>query len=284
MSYSSEDETDISESELDEYVDRCYEQLKDGTQKVKLSDDVYRCPYCPGKKKLVYPFKDLFQHASDVGKGSQNRDIKHKGKHLGLVRYIKTDLDKEDLSSKLTGLALEVPPATDANELFVWPWMGILANVDVENIGRLKNDLAKRGIDPVRVRPLYGGGYAVVEFKKDWSGFHRGIVFEKEFEVDNHGKKDYYAAQHLADGLYGWFARGDDYYTKGVLGEYLQKNGDLKTIGELETEEKRKTGLLIADLSNTIEELRMRLDKLESNYREPPTVIHVGSQKDETAE
>ncbi|KAK6163166.1 hypothetical protein DH2020_000030 [Rehmannia glutinosa] len=215
MSYSSEDETDISESELDEYVDRCYEQLKDGTQKVKLSDDVYRCPYCPGKKKLVYPFKDLFQHASDVGKGSQNRDIKHKGKHL----------------------ALEVPQGNDVNELFVWPWMGILANVDVENIGRLKNDLAKRGFDPVRVRPLYCGGYPVVEFKKDWSGFHRAMMFEKEFEVGNHGKKDYYAAPRLADGLYGWFARGDDYYSKGVLGEYLQKNGDLKTIGDLETDE-----------------------------------------------
>lgn len=279
MSYSSEEETDISESELEDYVDRCYEQLKDGSQKVKFSDDVYRCPYCPGKKKLVYPFKDLLRHASDVGKGSQNRDIKHKGKHLGLVKYMKNDLDQEDLSSELIGLTLEPSPGNGVNELFVWPWMGILANVDVESTSKLKNDLSKRGFDPVRVRPMSSGRYAVVEFKKDWSGFYRAIMFEKEFEVDHHGKKDYCAASHLTDELYGWVARDDDYNSKCILGEYLQKNGDLKTIGDLETEEKRKTGLLIADLSNTIQELRVRLDKLESNYCEPPVAVIGGKSE-----
>ncbi|KAL2239556.1 protein INVOLVED IN DE NOVO 2-like [Sesamum indicum] len=282
MSYSSEEETDISDSELDEYVDRCYEQLKDGSRKVKFSDEVYRCPYCPGKKKLVYALKDLLQHASDVGKGSQNRDIKHKGKHLGLVRYIKDDLAQEDLSSELAGLALEVPTGNGVSELFVWPWMGILANVDAEKSSRLKNDLAERGFDPVRVRLLSTGGYAVVEFKRDWSGFYRAIMFEKEFEVDRRGKKDYCASPHLADELYGWVARDDDYNLKGSLGEYLQKNGDLKTISDLVVDEKRKTGLLIANLSNTIQELRTRVDELESNYCKPPAAdIHVASQKDE---
>ncbi|KAK4408810.1 protein INVOLVED IN DE NOVO 2 [Sesamum angolense] len=245
MSYSSEEETDISDSELDEYVDRCYEQLKDGIRKVKFSDEVYRCPYCPGKKKLVYALKDLLQHASDVGKGSQNRDIKHKGKHLGLVRYIKNDLAQQILMLKSS---------------------------------RLKSDLAERGFDPVRVRLLSTGGYAVVEFKKDWSGFYMALMFEKEFEVDRHGKKDYCEAPHLADELYGWVARDDDYDLKGPLGEYLQKNGDLKTISDLVVDEKRKTGLLIANLSNTIQELRTRVDELESNYCKPPAAV---IQKDE---
>ncbi|KAG8387855.1 hypothetical protein BUALT_Bualt02G0064600 [Buddleja alternifolia] len=265
MSYSSEDETDISDSELDEYVDRCYGQLKDGRENVKYSDELYRCPYCPGKKKLVYLIKDLLQHAVDVGKGSQNKDIKHKGKHLGLVRYIKSDIDKEDLSSEFSGLALEHPSANGVNELFVWPWMGILANVDGESSSKIKNDLAKRGFDPVRVRPLSDGGYAVVEFKKDWSGFYKAIMFEKEFEVDHRGKKDYIADTRLANESYGWLARDDDYNSKGVLGDYLQKNGDLKTLSGLEAEEKRKNGLLIADLSKTIEELRMRLGELEGS-------------------
>ncbi|KAL6565191.1 hypothetical protein OROMI_016641 [Orobanche minor] len=281
MAYSSEDETDISDSELDEYVGRCYQQLKDGSQKVKRSDEYYMCPYCPGKKKTVYPFKDILQHASDVSKGSQNRDIKHKGKHLGLLRYIKNDHVQEELSSKLTKLTVHVPPDNGVNDLFVWPWMGILVNVDVESSSILKHDLAKRGFDPVRVRQLSVGGYAVVEFKKSWSGFYGAIMFEKEFEVDNHGKKDYYRGTNMADGLYGWVARADDYNSEGILGEHLQKNGDLKTVGDLETEEKRKTGLLIAHLTNSIEELRARLDKMASSYLEPPqAVVHVGSQKD----
>ncbi|CAA0811847.1 Protein INVOLVED IN DE NOVO 2 [Striga hermonthica] len=281
MSCSSEDETDISESELDEYVGRCYKQLKDGSQKMKVSDDLYRCPYCPGKKKLVYPFKDLLQHASDVSKGSQNRDIKHKGKHLGLVKYIKNDLGQEELATKLCELSFDVPLGNGAiNDSFVWPWMGILANVDGESSSRLKNDLAKRGFDPVRVRPLSGSGYAVVEFKRDWSGFYRAVMFEKELEVDNHGKKDYFAAVGSGKGLYGWVARADDYTCQDTLGEHLQKTGDLKTLGDLEAEEKRKAALLISHLTDTIQELRDRVDKLESNHREP-LAVYVGSQKDE---
>ncbi|CAA3025989.1 INVOLVED IN DE NOVO 2-like [Olea europaea subsp. europaea] len=132
MSYSSEDETDISESELDDYVDRCYEQLKNVPKKVQYSDELFRCPYCPGMKKLVYPFKDLCQHASDVGSRSMNRDIKDKGKHLGLVRYLKKDIGGEDITLEFAGLAIELPRDSAVNDLFVWPWMGILANVDVE--------------------------------------------------------------------------------------------------------------------------------------------------------
>lgn len=269
MSCSSEDETDISDSELEEYVDRCYEQLKDGGHNVKYSDVLFRCPYCPGKKKLVYPFTDLLRHATDVGKGSQNKDIKHKGKHLGLVRYMKNDLDQDGLALEFAGLTVEPSPRNGVNVLFVWPWTGILANVDGESISKLKNDLANRGFDPVRVRPLSDGGYAMVEFKRDWPGFYNAVMFEKEFEVDHHGKKDYLAASE-SDGIYGWVARDDDYNVEGVLGEYLRKNGDLKTLGDVETEAKRKNGLLIADLSNTIEGLKARLDKLEANTEPQP--------------
>lgn len=270
MSCSSEDETDISDSELEEYVDRCYEQLKDGGHNVQYSDALFRCPYCPGKKKLVYPFKDLLRHATDVGKGSQNKDIKHKGKHLGLVRYMINDLDRDGLALEFAGLTVEPSPGDGANVQFVWPWTGILANVDGESISKLKNDLAKRGFDPVRVRPLSDGEYAMVEFKRDWSGFYNAVMFEKEFEVDHHGKKDYFAAASDSDGIYGWVARNDDYNVEGVLGEYLRKNGDLKTLGDVETEAKRRTGLLIADLSNTIEGLKARLEKLEANTEPQP--------------
>lgn len=264
MSYSSEDETDISDSELEEYVDRCYEHLRDNTQKVKFSDELFRCPYCPGKKKIVYPYNDLLQHATDVGKGSQNKGINHKGKHLGLVRFIKNDLNHENLASEFAGLKVEPSSGNGADELFMWPWMGVIANVDGETSSELKRDLAKRGFDPVRIRPLGGGGYAVVEFKRDWSGFYNAIMFEKEFEVNHRGKKDILGGS-VSDGVYGWVARDDDYNQEGVLGEYLRKNGDLKTISDVQKEAERKAGMLVAHLSSTIQELRARLEKIEGN-------------------
>lgn len=273
MSSSSEDETDISDSELEDYVDQCYELLKDGHVKVQFSDELYRCPYCPGKKKLVYQYKDLLQHASDVAKGSQNKDIKHKGKHLSLVKYMKNHLLRDDLSSVLTGLTLDLPPGKRGNDVFVWPWIGILANVGVSS-SSLKNDLARKGFDPFRVRLLPNDkdkpGYALVEFKKDWSGFYNVMMFEKEFDFDHHGKKDYDEAPLSVGKCYGWIARDDDFNSKGILGEYLRKSGDLKTIADIEADEKRKNALLITNLSNTIDELRGCLDELETKHGNTP--------------
>ncbi|KAL2508379.1 Protein INVOLVED IN DE NOVO 2 [Forsythia ovata] len=289
MSYSSEDETDISESELEEYVDRCYEQLRNARKKVQYSDELYRCPYCPGKKKLVYHFKDLLQHASDVGRVSMNREIKDKGKHLGLVKYLKKDIGGEDILSEFAGLAIERPTDGAVNELFVWPWMGILANVDVEcrdgiyldvSSSRLRNDLAKKGFNPVRVRLLREKKrcrYAIVEFKKDWSGFYNALMFEKSFEADNHGKMEFYTAPHLAD-MYGWVARDEDFNSEGVFGDFLQKNGDLMTVADVESQEIRKNGQLISNLTNTIDVLKARLDEIEATH--PKVLGNVGNQND----
>ncbi|CAA3023375.1 INVOLVED IN DE NOVO 2-like [Olea europaea subsp. europaea] len=292
MSYSSEDETDISESELDDYVDRCYEQLKNAPKKVQYSDELFRCPYCPGKKKLVYPFKDLFQHASDVGSRSMNREIKDKGKHLGLVRYLKKDIGGEDIPLEFAGLAIELPRDSAVNDLFVWPWMGILANVDVEcrdgvyldvSSSRLRNDLASKGFNPVRVRLLREKNqcrYAIVEFKKDWSGFYNAMMFENNFEADHHGKKEFHIAPYLDDNkLYGWVARNEDFKSEGVFGDFLRKNGDLMSVADVESQEIRKTGQLISNLTNTVDVLKARLDEIETSH--PDGHGNIGCQKAE---
>ncbi|CAA2964418.1 INVOLVED IN DE NOVO 2 [Olea europaea subsp. europaea] len=198
MSYSSVDETDISESELDEYVDRCYGQLKNAPKKVQYSDKLYRCPYCPGKKKLVYHFKDLIQHASDV---------------------------------EFARLAVELATDGAVNNLFVWPWIGILANVDVEcrdgiyldvSSSRLRNDLAKKGFNPVQ---------------------------------------------------------DEDFNSEGVFGDLLQKNGDLMTAADVESQVNRKTGQPISNLTNTIDILKPRLDEIENINSEG--IGNIESQKAE---
>ncbi|KAK8955410.1 hypothetical protein KSP40_PGU019134 [Platanthera guangdongensis] len=44
-----------------------------GKHKVAIANDMYRCPFCPGKKKQEYHLKDLLQHS--VGVGSSNRTV-----------------------------------------------------------------------------------------------------------------------------------------------------------------------------------------------------------------
>ncbi|KAJ1410048.1 Zinc finger-XS domain [Sesbania bispinosa] len=78
MDYSSEEESDISESEIVDYSEKPYEQLRAGKYKVKSLNGTLRCPFCAGKKKQDYKYKDLLQHASGVGKGSANRSAKQR--------------------------------------------------------------------------------------------------------------------------------------------------------------------------------------------------------------
>ncbi|MQL41509.1 hypothetical protein EI012_26740, partial [Escherichia coli] len=73
MGHSSDEDTDISESEISEYEDKSYEELKNGSHSVKTSDETFTCPYCPKKRKRDYLYKELHQHASGVGQSSSQK-------------------------------------------------------------------------------------------------------------------------------------------------------------------------------------------------------------------
>ncbi|KAL6952754.1 hypothetical protein U1Q18_050276 [Sarracenia purpurea var. burkii] len=183
---------------------------------------------------------------------------------------------------------------SEVTELFVWPWMGIVANIPVEEKdGRyvrdggsmLKHDLAAQGFKPVRVHPLWNykghSGFAVVEFDRDWLGFTNGMKFEKCFEANHRGKKDLYAAKQIGDELYGWIARDDDFHSESIIGEHLRRSGDLKTISGLEAEYEWKTTRLVANLSNAIEVKNMRLKEIECKYNETSiSVSNLMAQKE----
>ncbi|XP_057480864.1 factor of DNA methylation 4-like isoform X1 [Actinidia eriantha] len=295
MSHSSEEETDISDSELEDYTDACYQKLINGSINVKLSDGIYRCPYCQGKRKRDYRYNELLQHASGVGKGSHSRGVKEKGRHLGLVRYMEEFLNANGPLPESTSEDTEPPKNSNANELFVWPWVGIVANIPVEikdgryvggSGSRIRNDLAQGGFNPVRVHPLWNfrghSGFAMVEFNKDWPGFNNGMTFEKSFEAKHRGKRDYNAAKHLGDELYGWMARDDDFHSETIVGEHLRKTGDLKTISDVEAEYTRKTLKLVTDLTNVIQAKNKSLKEIECKYNETLISLNsVMSQKDE---
>ncbi|KAK6786084.1 hypothetical protein RDI58_014609 [Solanum bulbocastanum] len=291
----SEEETDISESEMEECADKWYQTLKEGYGREKISAEVYQCPFCPGQKKQAYSFNDLVQHSSGVSKvGSQRRKLNDKAKHLGLTRYLKNK-DSLPVSDEMeTDLQPTNDHGNDVDEKYAFPWMGIVANLPVQLNGRryvgksgswLRIDLTKKGFNPLRVHPLwnYRGhlGKAVVEFGNDWKGFANAIKFQNSYESQHQGKKDYLVSQYKGDKLYGWVAKADDYNSSNIIGDYLRKNGDLKSISEVEAEEKRKADSLVSSLANTIEAKRQSLKEMESKCNETSMCLsNVMNQRD----
>ncbi|KAK7305732.1 hypothetical protein VNO77_43642 [Canavalia gladiata] len=278
MAHSSDEDTDISESEIGEYEDISYEELKNGSRNVKISEETFTCPYCSKKRKRDYLYKELLQHASGVGQSSsQKRRARDKANHLALMKYLQKDLVTVDDPSKDSKPVDESDHSVNSDEQFVWPWIGIVVNIPTrrgedgrcvgESGSKLRDEYRSRGFNPVRVSPLWNfrghSGTALVEFNKNWPGLDNALAFERAYELDHHGKKDWFANSEQKSGLYAWAARADDYKMNNIIGEYLRKMGDVKTIPELMEEEARRQDKLVSNLTNLIQVKNKHLKEME---------------------
>ncbi|RZC93780.1 hypothetical protein C5167_029422 [Papaver somniferum] len=276
---SSDEDSDISESEIDDYGDKEYELMKNGKHKVKFGENVFRCPFCQGKKKRDYLYKDIMQHATGIA-SSHSKSAKHKANHLALSKYLETELAPVVVQAQ-PDVDADPPAERNRDELFVYPWMGVVANLPTEwkdgkyvgeSGSKLRDQFIRQGFNPVKVQPLWNyrghSGFAIVIFNKDWPGFHNAMSFEKYFEADHHGKRDWYAKKHYGTSLYGWVARDDDYDAGNIVAEHLRKNGDLKTTADIVAEEERKTNKLVSKLANDIEVKSMKMKEIECKYNE----------------
>ncbi|XP_071724654.1 factor of DNA methylation 4-like [Rutidosis leptorrhynchoides] len=180
---------------------------------------------------------------------------------------------------KVTPLAQPKLPKEDSDQLFVYPWIGIVANIKTEfqegrcvaaSGKRLKDQLAEQGFGPQRVQPVwtYRGhsGFALVEFKKDWDGFKCAMDFEKSFEVKSLGKKDFFSYKLRGEELYGWVARHDDYQENSKIGVLLNKMGDVKTVSDLEKEDQNKTSKLLLNLRGTLDTREQQLEDIKTKF------------------
>lgn len=278
MEYSSDEESDISESEINDYVDKPYEELRAGKYKVKAANSNLRCPFCAGKKKQDYRYKDLLQHASGVGKGSANRSAKQKANHLALAKYLQTDLATE---SDQPQRAIEQEPVSQTpkqDDLFVWPWVGIIVNIVTEPKNKDMVDaeywlkkFAK--YKPLEAHILWNSEdqtvQAILTFNQDWIGFKNAMGFEKNFEMDHLGKKEWSERKgNLGPNIYGWFARADDYNLEGAIGDYLRNNGELKTISDLVQEAAQNKNDIVANLANKIDMTNETLEHMQYKFNE----------------
>ncbi|KAL6503699.1 hypothetical protein OROGR_025622 [Orobanche gracilis] len=279
---SSGEDTDVSESDTEEYQDKAYEELRNGKHQVKISDQAYMCPYCSKKKKRDFQYKDLLQHASAIGScSSQKRNAADKANHLALAKYLETDLVVNAGPSNPSDEVEDALAGHDHDEMFVWPWIGIVVNIPTyfkdgryagESGSKLRDELASRGFNPTRVRPLWNyqghSGTAIVEFHKDWSGFTNAMSFEKAYEANHHGRRSWLAKNEKKSDLHAWVARADDYNSNNIVGENLRKIGDLRTISDIIEEEARKTNKLVGNLTNVIEAKKMHLLEVENKFKE----------------
>lgn len=164
------------------------------------------------------------------------------------------------------------------DELFVWPWMAVVANIPVEykegryvgESGRkLKEEWVSQGFNPEKVEPLWNfqghSGFAIVEFNKDWEGFKNAIAFEKSFERDQRGKRDWYAAKRKGDKPYAWLASEEEYRLGGLIGKHLRKNGDLTTVSDIQREYRRKESTLVSNLTNALESKSKKCEDMRKN-------------------
>ncbi|XP_058195802.1 factor of DNA methylation 1-like [Rhododendron vialii] len=280
MDYSSDEESDLSDSEINEYKEKPYEELRTGKYKVKNVNGTLRCPFCAGKKKQEFKYKDLLQHASGVSKGSANRRAKQKANHLALATYLENDLANE--AEQLPPKVIEVAPVSEKseqNDLFCWPWTGIVTNIIDEpgngkELGSREYWLKKFSkYKPLEVEIFCDDqnqtGQAVVRFDNDWTGFNNAMLFEKSFETNRHSKKEWTAQKEVpGSNIYGWFARADDYNSEGLVGEYLRKKGELKTISNLIQEATLDRNKIVANLATEIDLKNQNLDELQYKYNE----------------
>lgn len=123
------------------------------------------------------------------------------------------------------------------DEAFVYPWMGILANIPRQRMGssysgqsggRLKSYLTSRGFNQNKVIPSWDpsigfSGYAIVVFESTWLGFANAMLFHNSFAADHQGRIDFFSSARRKEGLYGWIAQQSDYDSTEAFGKKLRQ-------------------------------------------------------------
>lgn len=276
MGISSDEEAEISESEIEDYSETPYLLLKNGNYKVKVNGQL-RCPFCSGKKKQDYKYKELFAHASGVSKGSANRSALQKANHLALAKYLENELagDAEPVPRPPVPQLDETEPNPD--DVYVWPWMGIVVNPLKETDdkeGLLDSEYWLKRLSkfkPVEVNAFWVQQDSIVgviaKFTSDWGGFANATELEKEFENQGYSKKEWTERSGESESkTYGWCARAEDYNSAGPIGEYLSKEGKLRTISDISEEKTHDRNSVLDNLSNIIAMTNEDLNKVQYSY------------------
>ncbi|KAG2267040.1 hypothetical protein Bca52824_074119 [Brassica carinata] len=241
------------ESEESDYSEKPYKQLRDGELKVKQKEETFKCPFCPEKKKQRY--KELL-----VAK-STTRNCKQKANHLALSKYLHKELAGD--AEPVISLSKQKQAAVVNDDMYVWPWMGIVisplrGNDDDKSLlldsAYWLRKLAR--FNPLEVKTLWveeDSAVAVIpRFNGGMDGFKSATELEKEFDVKRCGREDW---RRFKFKTYGWCARADDYNSQG-------------SIADISKEEMQKSDNVAYDLDDKIYMMNEDYNEVQFKYKE----------------
>lgn len=269
------------------YLDRCGHEVGKTSQLIRSSPDRSRSHHTTRESKIPQRTTNDSNLVFSAEKTTQNADKPVDDDLLtpaaGATEPGELVVERVDIPAK-EALVSQFHAATrhsahkDDDKPIVWPWMAVIANLPVEKKGgkyvgdsgrNLKEEWVSQGYNPVKVHPLWDfqghSGFAIVDFSKDWEGFKNAMAFEKAFESDHHGKRDWYARRQRGDKLYGWLAREEEYWERGLVGKHLQKNGDLRTVSSIQKEFIRKDTSLMSDLTYKLKSKTKECEEIKKN-------------------
>ncbi|KAH7372850.1 hypothetical protein KP509_17G024800 [Ceratopteris richardii] len=270
-SNSSSESGDCACDEVEEFEDLATEELEKGTISVYNRNGELWCPFCFAKKKVQYKYGELVQHAAGVARGK--RGLEAAGKHKALLKYLKMHMSNMEEPPKERVVRLEqqtpISETTVRDEKLVWPWMGIIVNinnsviVDGKRVGPGNNEIKSRfsrfNLKDVQTKWNYQGhlGVAILEFQKDMIGYGDAQDFERSFMEVGRCKRDWETKRISSEGpgkeLYGWIANQQDYNKEDVIGKHLRNKGNLRTVAEVNTAWLQQNNQLVQNLDATIQ-------------------------------
>ncbi|CAL1387352.1 unnamed protein product [Linum trigynum] len=246
----------------------------------------FACPHCSKKRKREDLYNMFLKHASEMGMTNfAKRACKENEYRSASVKDLGSD--KAGPSERPKGQHDPVN-GSDYDDAFVWPWTGVVVNIPTArtadgqllgefNGSEFKDELVSRGFNPLGVLPLHNyqghSGTAIVEFDGDWPGLYHAISFEKAYEADFHGKKEWIANSEDKTGIYCWFARADDYHATNIVGEHLRRTTDLKTIPEIMEVENKMHEKLVFSLRNTLKMKNKKLEEMTLGCKEASSIL-----------
>ncbi|MCO5599250.1 hypothetical protein L7F22_053351 [Adiantum nelumboides] len=277
LSDASSDRSDYGSEEAEEFEDMASAELNDGKVSVYNSNGELWCPFCSGKKKTHYKYAELIQHASGVSKGK--RGIEAAGKHRALFKHLNAHLSymAEPPKERLVHLEQETPApeTTVRDEKLVWPWMGVIVNIDNSKlvngmrVGPGGNEIKSRfsHFHPKCVHTKWNHhghqGIAIVEFENDMIGYGDAQDFERSFLECGRGRREWEQRAASLEGpgkaLYGWVANQQDYKSDNLIGKHLRDKGNLRTVAEVNEAWTRQKDQLLQNLDATIQDQNQKL-------------------------
>ncbi|XP_020577660.1 LOW QUALITY PROTEIN: factor of DNA methylation 5-like [Phalaenopsis equestris] len=225
-----------------------------------------------------------------IGRGSStSQKAKERADHLILSQSFQTDLALT-VEPTTSSQPIVTPTSSNSNsssdELFLWPWVGLLVNLPMEDEDVFLKDQFSE-FNPINViaspeRDLVTRkGEAVILFNMDSKGFKDAMAFENHFKLKRMGKNEWYDKKGLnLIGIHGWIARDDDYKTGGLFAKILRKHGKMKTVVDV-MEEAKENVMTVASLVKKMNVMDKYLQELKFSYNE--TVISLENMMDSKA-